>query len=176
MTIFSGGYGESFDGNSILVKVNGFKYYYIGSEIYSFVAADEIVEFFSPVGNNDVPYPWSMDVNGVIYLMLERVIMTDYKQQDGEDPYNHFYKTTTMNNFKKEIVGSEIYNSAVFVNNPGLNFDSLTSEEKVKVITMVTNDGQERVVNRDEFIALHMEDATEKHFYSLNVNVIIPRK
>jgi hypothetical protein len=71
---FSGeGYNEDFIGNSILIKMLNGKYMYIGSEIYEFntegagvqktlstEGADEILEFYSYVGNSGVPYPFAI--------------------------------------------------------------------------------------------------------------------
>src|SRR5688572_23168858 len=57
------GYWYGFDssknkmhGNSLLIKLHDHKYMYIGSEIYTFVTKDKIVDYVSPVGNSDVPY------------------------------------------------------------------------------------------------------------------------
>src|SRR5579872_1229228 len=55
MTLFSGGYGEKFDGNSILLRIKELEYVLIGSEIIRFNSLFLIKEFISPVGNNDVP-------------------------------------------------------------------------------------------------------------------------
>ena len=59
-------------GNSLLVSLGNLKYMYIGSEIYTFTADEEITEYYSPVGNSSVPYPYAISKN-YIYLMLENV-------------------------------------------------------------------------------------------------------
>lgn len=55
------GYDTSIDemhGNTILIKLAVNKYIFIGSEIYRFKTHnDEIIDYVSPVGNSDVPYP-----------------------------------------------------------------------------------------------------------------------
>ena len=61
MTEYSGGYGDEFDGNSILVHISENKYVYIGSSIYSFESQAKIIRYISPVGNSDVPYPYAID-------------------------------------------------------------------------------------------------------------------
>ena len=102
MTRFSGGYGKEFDGNSILVNTEDNTYVYIGSEIYSFKSLSKIVEYVSPVGNSDVPYPYAVDINGNIYLMLEKIILLNgVGRLVGEDPYRYFYR--------REIVEEKIY-------------------------------------------------------------------
>ena len=100
MTKFSGGYGRKFDGNSILVNTENNNYVYIGSEIFSFNSLSEIVEYVSPVGNNDVPYPYTVDVQGNIYLMLEKVILLNGMEKlVGEDPYQYYYERQSMKGF-----------------------------------------------------------------------------
>ena len=100
MTKFSGGYGPKFDGNSILVNTEHNNYVYIGSEIYSFKSLSKIVEYVSPVGNNDVPYPYAIDIQGNIYLMLEKVILLDgVEKLVGEDAYQYYFKRQNMRGF-----------------------------------------------------------------------------
>lgn len=69
MTTFSRGFGPKFKGNSILVQISRQKYLFIESTIYSFQTSDPIQEFYSPVGNNDVPYPVAIGTK-FVYLML----------------------------------------------------------------------------------------------------------
>jgi hypothetical protein len=61
---FSGeDYNEDFIGNSILIKMLNGKYMYIGSEIYEFSiedTGDEIVTFYSYVGNSGTPWPFAI--------------------------------------------------------------------------------------------------------------------
>jgi len=47
------------EGNSILVKTGARRYTYIGTDVYKFTIPqdDEIIRYFSLMGNNDVPYP-----------------------------------------------------------------------------------------------------------------------
>jgi hypothetical protein len=63
-------------GNSILISTNIDQYIYIGSEIYSFqtgTSADEQIEnYISLIGNNDVPYPFATSKK-YTYLMIENV-------------------------------------------------------------------------------------------------------
>jgi hypothetical protein len=70
MTEFSAGYGKKFDGNTILLKINKNKYVLIsGYGIEEFITKDdEIIEFYSPVGNNDVPYPFAIGKNYIYKL------------------------------------------------------------------------------------------------------------
>jgi len=103
MTEYSGGHGPDFDGNSILLELKtyeGYLYLFIGLEVYDFKPLGKIVEYVSPVGNNDFPYPYAIDEFGNYYLMLEKK-MLDKKHQkkilknDG-DPYTYMYNDETV--------------------------------------------------------------------------------
>lgn len=66
MTEFSGGYGDKFDGNSILLKIPSntkHRYAYIGWEVFEFTTDEPITKYVSSVGNNDVPYPYAESQN-----------------------------------------------------------------------------------------------------------------
>ena len=66
-------YGEKFDGNSILVKIDKFNYVFIGHEITRFsteLQDDEIIDYTSTVGNNYVPYPTAFGKK-CVYMMVD---------------------------------------------------------------------------------------------------------
>lgn len=64
MTNFSGGFGEKWNGNTILLHIkdndNKLKYVYIGASINEFTADEPIIEYVSSVGNNCVSYPYAV--------------------------------------------------------------------------------------------------------------------
>jgi len=64
------GEAKSFLGNSILLHVSEKKYIHVGAEIYEFIMEDDFENYFSSVGNNDVPYPVILGKTNV-YFMLE---------------------------------------------------------------------------------------------------------
>lgn len=104
-TEFSGGYGKEFDGNSILLKIGTDRYVYIGSIIYEFSTdGDEIVKYYSPVGNNDVPYPFAYGKKNV-YLM-ERTYKTG-KEKGGR--YFSYANAPTHKNKKSTDLDWEHY-------------------------------------------------------------------
>ncbi len=55
-------------GNSILVQLSKYKYIYIGASIFEFTTKDEIIRYESPMGPNDVPYPYGVSEK-YTYLM-----------------------------------------------------------------------------------------------------------
>jgi hypothetical protein len=122
MTIYSGGYGKKFDGNSILVEIGNLEYVFIGEKILSFKSISPIKKYISPVGNNDVPYPYAIDAEGYIYLIIEDVIIhpnekTDNLFEKSDDPYSVYYKIQNISNpqikLKKEEFEYDIKNLVV---------------------------------------------------------------
>lgn len=77
-------------GNSILVDTSNNKYTYIGSEIYEFETKDEIIDYFSPIGNSDVPYPFAVGTT-YTYLMLEKKCILNSLINMTHDPYRDYY-------------------------------------------------------------------------------------
>jgi len=118
MTTFSAGYGKKFNGNSILCKLGTNKYVFIGHEIYEFTTKDEIGEYYSPVGNNDVPYPVAVGSENVYFLIdneyayASKDLFEDfpkkYKWHDhaysklwGQEPFTEEGKTWKQSNMRK---------------------------------------------------------------------------
>lgn len=77
------------NGNSILVKVGDKRYMYIGKDVYTFETLDEIIDYKSPIGPNDVPYPYAIGTD-FTYLMIEDVYMPNNLYGDYE-PYRFYY-------------------------------------------------------------------------------------
>lgn len=97
------GYWYGFDtsvseahGNTILIQVSKYEYIIIQENIVKFETTEEIIEYISPVGNNDVPYPVAYSKNN-IYFMLDNVYIpknnfkTEINVQNAEQLYSDFY-------------------------------------------------------------------------------------
>jgi hypothetical protein len=126
MTEYSGGYGKKFVGNTILIETGDLEYVFIGEEILSFKSISPIKKYISPVGNNDVPYPYAIDNEGYIYLLIENVIVHPNEKTQplfnkSEEPYTVYYKLGKISesiiklrkdefdyNIKNLVVGDEI--------------------------------------------------------------------
>ena len=116
MTEFSGGHGPEFDGNTLLLQKSEYEYIWIGDAIVSFVSYFPIVEYISPVGNNQVPYPWAIDEKGWVYLFLENVVITNIPKSELSDPYEYWYEKLSI-----------ICNGMSYLNtNPVETFDSIS--------------------------------------------------
>ena len=92
------GYDTGFSkqhGNSILIK-KPTQYIYIGDVVYSFSTKSPIIDYISPVGNSDVPYPIAYDKYN-IYFMLDKVYVsrklftTKINLANAEKIYGEFY-------------------------------------------------------------------------------------
>ena len=92
---------KKFKGNTILVQIDTNSYIYIGGMIYSFEIDDQIIEYISPIGNNDVPYPYAIGTK-YTYLMLEQFYVPNNKL-NVEDPYQQYYAHDKVNFKKYEI-------------------------------------------------------------------------
>lgn len=93
-TEFSGSHGDSFDGNSILLEI-GSKKVFIGVEVYEFETKDKILEYYSPVGNNDVPYPFAIGEDNVYFMCdmryVPKHIYDMHVPAEETDVYMYFY-------------------------------------------------------------------------------------
>lgn len=85
--------GKGSKGNSILLKhKEKNKYTYIGSDIREFktINGDLIKKYYSPIGNNDVPYPYAIGEK-YTYLMIEQVYIPNEKLDFTLDIYGQYY-------------------------------------------------------------------------------------
>ena len=97
------GYWSGFDstpykmhGNSILIKIDTYNYVYVGSEIFSFRTDEEIIDYISPVGNNDVPYPIAYTQNYVYFpfdksYLFRNQLETPVSVKNAEKLSQEFY-------------------------------------------------------------------------------------
>jgi len=147
MTEYSGAFGSDFDGNTILLKMNDTNYIYIGCNMFSFTSINPIISYHSPVGNNDVPYPYAIDSEKKYYLLIENVVLNYTKELEDyiinhNDPYEYYYKASLItndrglgrkplfhNNFNitKFYIGKELYRMT-YSSSPSKDFDRFTKE------------------------------------------------
>ena len=89
--------GKGSKGNSILLEhKEKNKYTYIGSDIREFktINGDIIKKYYSPIGNNDVPYPYAIGEK-YTYLMIEQVYIPNEKLDFTLDIYGQYYGFAT---------------------------------------------------------------------------------
>ena len=129
-TKFSGGHGDEFLGNSILLEIDadedGYEYEFIGQSIFSFHTIGKIVTYESPVGNNDVPYPYAIDEFGNVFLLIEDIVLIDNEQireiiQNEKDPYDYYYSL--------EMITASSYLEPIIENFEGITKYYIDDEE-----------------------------------------------
>ena len=87
---------SDYHGNSILIRISKKSYIFIGNVITRFKTDDKILDYMSPVGNNDVPYPIAFS-SKYVYFMLDNVYVkkdnldVDAIPINAEDMYLEFY-------------------------------------------------------------------------------------
>jgi len=176
MTEYSGGFGDNYDGNSILVKLQNNEYVFIGDEIYSFYSPNNIDSFVSPVGNNDVPYPYAIDSCGNYYLFIENVILTrnDINTQlfylHDDNPYQIYYaldlitadkaystpKLPIISNFQdisRYYIGRNEY-TLRYTPYPNLNYDRHIKRNSRSQMYIIDTDGTKRLFSREKYMFL----------------------
>jgi len=77
------------DGNSILVVHTDGSVTYIGSTVYRFQPRSPITTFVSPIGNNDVPYPYALDQHSNYYFFAENIVVNPGHIVNQDEPYSH---------------------------------------------------------------------------------------
>lgn len=83
-------------GNSVLIDLGDNNYIYIGVVIKSFKTHDNILKYYSPIGNSDFAYPYAVGEENT-YLLIEDVYLPNNEVVD--DPYYTYYSLS--NNDKK---------------------------------------------------------------------------
>lgn len=178
MTEYSGAHGKNFDGNSILLQIDSSTYVFIGSEIFSFKAENQIVDFVSPVGNSDVPYPYAFDNDGNCYLLIENVMIQNNEQlKEYDNPYDFYYdhnfitphQGTVPPNFQgidKFYINGKI-STLTYKPDPETEFERLVSYfgEPIYAIDI---QGNKTVYNKSTFSDLHKSFGSVKGFRSIN--------
>lgn len=85
------------DGNTILLQPDETKnvYFLISRNIYKFETVEPVLDFFSPIGNSDVPYEFAVTKNW-LYLTTAKVRITRRAEYEAE-PYMAHYKHMPAN-------------------------------------------------------------------------------
>jgi hypothetical protein len=201
MTEFSGGYGKKFDGNSMLVKLSRSNtskaYLYIGREIFTFRTIHDIEQYVSPVGNNDVPYPYAIDTCGNYYLLGEEVILSknDLNKElfnRYDDPYHIYYKLnlitpdtayvnpelpfiTNFNNIAKYHIGREQF-TLTYKADPANTYDRNIKKGSKKTMSTTDTNGVKTILTRDGYIALMEEFGEKAGFLPMYKQVYVDRR
>jgi hypothetical protein len=99
-----GNWLPEFKGNSILIETAPNKFVYIGSEIYEWKPekGDQIIEYWSEMGNSDVPYPFAVGKTHVYFMIDKRECMPIEFFDLKKDMYNQLWLDTWLNDCKHQ--------------------------------------------------------------------------
>jgi hypothetical protein len=100
-------------GNTILLQTGKNKYVYIGDGIRSFTTKNDdiIKKYYSPVGNNVVPYPYAIGEK-YVYIMLHNMLQPVEDFDLKKDAYMQYYgwhiKSEHQKNYHKKYMDRRI--------------------------------------------------------------------
>jgi hypothetical protein len=183
MTLFSGGYGPKYDGNTILLQLKSNGYVYIGSVIMLIRTDSEIVKYVSPVGNSDVPYPYAIDKDNNVYLFIENVVLTHKSFENNNNklklfsdefnPYDTYYQTRSICEYKDNcfFIGAEPY-SFNYNPDPAHKYDSLTHIEGRPQKLYLKTSNRKMILTKPSFIRIMNEFAVKKGYVPLKHLII----
>lgn len=129
------------DGNSILVNTSDNKYVYIGDEIYDFETDDEIIDYYSPIGNSDVPYPFAIGTK-YTYLMIHHKKILNTFVRNKLDPYRHLYSLDNI------VTGLKYINE--HPNDPLSHIDHVDEEKYFNIPVCTAEDERKYVEYRSK--------------------------
>ena len=190
MTECSGGDGPDFDGNTLLLKPQADEnvYLFVSSAIQSFVPQAPIVGYVSPVGNNDVPYPYAIDSRGHYYLLIENVRLGHC--DDTEDPYDDYYSrgSITCNPvrhsaydpptpfiFHDKAIKTAYYGTRAYTMSycPHAVENYEFHEQHETELKIGYDDGSEEVLTKETYIELMHTCANQNEFYPLTMTMVV---
>ena len=195
MTEFSGGHGPKFDGNSMMFELAPNRYMFIGECIRVFDTRSPIAAFVSHVGNSDVPYPFAVDRDGGIYLMIEGVRLTagPYPTKVLQDPYTFYYARCLLTpdmsmaeaaepvlpfeGITKFYIGSKQYTFS-YEPRPAEGFDrrSRFGSDKTRITPLhVIAHGEKKMLLKKDYVGLMRRVGAQRGFAPFKSKVIVPR-
>ena len=81
---------EKTHATSFFFKIEDKTYIYVGERVFSFEIKDEITEYFSEDGHNDVKYPFALSNENIYYLFYQKYIrIEDYQNSIEEGEYQY---------------------------------------------------------------------------------------
>ena len=80
------------DGN-FLFEIENKKYVYVGDKLFSFETNDEIVDYFTEHGFNDVKFPFAHGKENIHFMLHQKYIpRQEYEKSTVKNEYQYLYK------------------------------------------------------------------------------------
>ena len=78
---------------NFLFKIEDKKYFFVGDKVFTFETVDNIVEYFSKTGHNDVKYPFRLSDENIYYMLYQKYItIEEFDNSEIRDEYQYLYK------------------------------------------------------------------------------------
>ena len=76
-----------------LFEIENKKYVYVGHKLFSFETNDEIVDYFTEHGNNDVKYSFAYGKENIYFMLHQKYIpLQEYENSTMKNEYQYLYK------------------------------------------------------------------------------------
>jgi hypothetical protein len=173
-TEFSGGHGDDFKGNSILVQITERRYVFIGHMVYSFETEHPIIHYVSEVGNNDVPYPFAIDTEHNFYLMIENIMMP-VPEEYHSDPYGYYYNQeyNSILNINELISDYNGENQKRYSLSYHCNAKQHYNYPWMKNLHAVDNTtGKVYSVSEEDYVEMMRKIATVCQYHNMNITIL----
>ena len=78
---------------NFLFKIEDKNYIYVGDKVFTFETVDNIVEYFSKTGHNDVKYPFGLSDENIYYMLYQKYItIEEFDISEMKDGYEYLHK------------------------------------------------------------------------------------
>ena len=76
-----------------LFEIENKKYVHVGDKIFSFETNDEIVDYFTEHGNNDVKYSFAYSKENIYFMLHQKYVpLQEYERSTMKNEYQYLYK------------------------------------------------------------------------------------
>ena len=118
---------EKNEEGNFLFEISDKKYIYVGEKLISFETNDEIVDYFSEHGNNDIKYPFAYGKENIYFMSYRKYIpIQDYEKSTMKKEYQYFHeKDGEINN---DPEGGDIVYGNDFINCKTIHSKQKTSK------------------------------------------------
>ena len=94
---------ESNKDGSFLFEIGDKKHIHVGEKLFGFETKDEIVDYFTEHGNNDVKYSFAYGKENIYFMLYQKYIpIQEYENSTMKNKYQYLYKK------KEELKGDNI--------------------------------------------------------------------
>ena len=84
---------ENNKNGNFLFEIGNKKYIHVGEKVFSFETNDEIVDYYSEHGNNDIKYTYAYGKENIYFMSHQKYIpIQEYENSTMKNEYQYLYK------------------------------------------------------------------------------------